>query len=518
MLLADLVDASRRVREQPGRLAKIDVLADLLRRAGEDAGLAVLYLSGVVRPQRLGVRGAAIAAALQGTPPANAPTLTLAEVDAHLHRIGAVEGQRAGAERIRLLRALFARASADEQDFLARLLVGELRQGAVEGLMLEAVARAAQVDADAVRRAAMVTGDSALAAAAALTGGVAALAGFGIRLFCPVRPMLAGAAEDPVAALAELGEAAFEYKLDGARVQVHKGGDEVRVFSRRLNDVTASVPEIVEAARTLTVDDAILDGEALAFRPDGTPQPFQITMRRFGRTLDVQTQRAALPLRPFFFDCLRLDGCDLTLSPTHERAAALAAIVPSALLVPRTVTAVPAIAECFLNDALDAGHEGVMAKALDGPYAAGARGSGWLKIKRATTLDLVVLAAEWGHGRRRGFLSNLHLGARDAEVGGFVMLGKTFKGMTDEMLRWQTQRLSDLAIARDAFVVYVRPELVVEVAFNDIQASSRYPGGLALRFARLKSYRPDKRPEDADTIATVRALFARQADRSTAAV
>jgi DNA ligase-1 len=323
--------------------------------------------------------------------------------------------------------------------------------------------------------------------------------------------MLADAAEDTAEALAELGEAAFEFKLDGARVQVHKDGSEVRVFSRRLNDVTSSVPEIVEVIRALPVRDAILDGEALAFRGDGVPQPFQLTMRRFGRKLDVDALRLALPLRTFFFDCLRLDGADMTLSPACERAAALTATLPGSLLIARMVTAVPSIAAAFFEEALRVGHEGVMAKSLDGIYAAGSRGRSWLKIKQPITLDLVVLAAEWGHGRRRGFLSNLHLGARDGETGGFVMLGKTFKGMTDEMLRWQTERLSQLEVASDAWTVHVRPELVVEVVFNDIQASPQYPGGLALRFARVKRWRPDKRAEDADTIVTVRALWARQA-------
>jgi ATP-dependent DNA ligase I len=328
--------------------------------------------------------------------------------------------------------------------------------------------------------------------------------------------MLAGSVEDTDEALQELGEAAFEFKLDGARVQVHKAAREVRVFSRRLNDVTPSVPDIVETVRALPVADAILDGEALSFRPDGSPQPFQVTMRRFGRKLDVEASRAALPLRSFFFDCLRLDGEDLALAPAHERIAALGTALPSKLIIPRTVTAVPSLARAFLDEALGAGHEGLMAKSLDGIYAAGARGRTWLKIKQATTLDLVVLAAEWGHGRRRGWLSNLHLGARDPVKGGFVMLGKTFKGMTDAMLRWQTERLLQLEIGRDAWTVYVRPELVVEVAFSDIQQSPRYPGRLALRFARLKRYRPDKQAAESDTITTVRSLAQRQTLRQSA--
>jgi DNA ligase-1 len=492
-------------------LAKVDALAACLRGTGTDeVGIAVSWLSGSVRQQRLGVGGAALDKVRRASEPATEPVLTLMQVDAALERIAGASGARSGADRIRFLAELFARATADEQDFLTRLIVSELRQGAVEGLMIDAVAKAAEVALDDVRRAVMVTGDLATVAEAALTGGGAALARFAIELFHPVRPMLAGSAGDTGEALAELGEAAFEFKLDGARVQVHKAGDEVRVFSRRLNDVTGSVPDVVEAVRGLPLRDAILDGEALSFRPDGSPQPFQVTMRRFGRKLDVEASRAALPLRPFFFDCLRLDGEDLTLASAHERTAALAAALPSMLIVPRTVTAVPSLARAFFDEAVGAGHEGLMAKSLDGIYAAGARGRSWLKIKQATTLDLVVLAAEWGHGRRRGWLSNLHLGARDPAAGTFVMLGKTFKGLTDELLEWQTRELLAREIGRDDYTVYVRPELVVEIAFNDLQESPRYPGGLALRFARVKGYRIDKRAGEADTIETVRKIYAGQ--------
>ena len=507
MLLAEIVETSARVGRTSSRSAKVDALAACLRGTGTDeVGIAVSWLSGSVRQARLGVGGAALDKVRRASEPAPELALTLLEVDAALERIAGTSGPRSGGDRIRLLAELFARATAAEQDFLTRLIVGELRQGAVEGLMIDAVAKAAQAGLDDVRRAVMVTGNLAAVAEAALTGGDAALAGFAIELFQPVRPMLAGSAEDTGEALAELGEAAFEFKLDGARVQVHKAGDEVRVFSRRLNDVTGSVPDVVEAVQGLPLRDAILDGEALSFRPDGSPQPFQVTMRRFGRKLDVEAACAALPLRPFFFDCLRLDGEDLTLAPAHERTAALGAALPSVLIIPRTVTAVPSLARAFFDEAVGAGHEGLMAKSLDGIYAAGARGRSWLKIKQAATLDLVVLAAEWGHGRRRGWLSNLHLGARDPENGGFVMLGKTFKGMTDAMLRWQTERLLQLEIGRDAWTVYTRPELVVEVAFADLQQSPRYPGGLALRFARLKRYRPDEQGAESDTIATVRAL------------
>jgi DNA ligase-1 len=376
--------------------------------------------------------------------------------------------------------------------------------------MVEAVAAAAEVPLGEVRRALMVCGNLGEVARAALGEGRAGLEGMSVLLFRPLRPMLAESAADPGEALARLGEAGFEWKLDGARIQVHKEGELVRVFTRHLNEVTESVPEIVAAVGAVAAPSLILDGEALAFGEDGRPAPFQVTMRRFGRKLDVAELRRSIPLRPFFFDCLYEAGSALLERPGAERFAALAGAVPETLIVPRLVTKARDEAEAFFAAALAAGHEGIMAKALDAPYEAGARGGAWLKIKEAVTLDLVVLAAEWGHGRRSGWLSNLHLGARDEATGGFVMLGKTFKGMTDRMLAWQTEELGKLALARDGHVVHVAPRLVVEVAFNDIQASPRYPGGLALRFARVKRYRPDKRAEEADTIATVRAMFERR--------
>src|SRR5207244_5917319 len=332
---------------------------------------------------------------------------------------------------------------------------------------------------------AMLAGDLGAVAHAALTEGGPGLARYRVEVFRPLQPMLAQAADDVLDALTQLGEAAFEYKLDGARIQAHKQGDEVRVFSRQLNDVTVAVPEVVEAARQLTLREAILDGEAIALRPDGRPQPFQVTMRRFGRKLDVERLRAELPLAVFFFDILYADGMALLDEPYARRVAALDAIVPLERRVPRLRTADAREAAAFYERALAAGHEGLMAKALGARYEAGARGAAWLKIKPARTLDLVVLAAEWGHGRRRGRLSNIHLGARDPDTGSFVMLGKTFKGMTDEMLAWQTTKLLELETTRDQSTVYVRPDLVVEVAYNDIQASPQYPGGLALRFARV---------------------------------
>ena len=432
-------------------------------------------------------------------------TLELLEADAAITRIGEAVGRGSQALRRDELDGLFRRATEDEQRFLAALLHGELRQGALEGVMVEAVARAAELPAAEVRRAAMLAGDLAPVAAAALAEGSAGLARFRLTLFRPVQPMLARTAADLDEALGQLGAAAVEWKLDGARLQVHRAGDEVRAYTRNLADVTERVPEVVEAVLALPVDAIVLDGEVIALRADGRPQPFQVTMSRFASRRERDGQ-ASVPLSSFFFDCLHLDGDDLIDRPAGERFAALAGASRRACVVPRIETGDPAEAERFLTDVLDRGHEGVVVKALDAPYEAGRRGAGWVKVKRAHTLDLVVLAAEWGHGRRQGRLSNLHLGARDPATGGFVMLGKTFKGMTDAMLAWQTERLLELETGRDGHAVLVRPELVVEIAFDGVQRSSRYPGGVALRFARVKGYRPDKRPEEADTIDTVRAI------------
>ena len=514
MRLGELAQTSKRVARTSARLEKIDLLAATLRRLSDrEVPVAVAYLSGELPQGRIGIGPAMLEAAFPDASAA-APTLSLLEVDAALDRIASLSGPGSTGKRGRLLRELLARGTREEQEFLARLLLGELRQGALQGVMVEAIARAADVPASAVRRAHMFSGDLPEVAAAALLEGAQALARFSIQLFRPVQPMLAQTVDEIEDALRRLENAALEYKLDGARVQVHRAGGEVRVYTRRLNDVTAAVPELVEGVLALPVRDIILDGEALAFRPDGKPQPFQVTMRRFGRKLDVARMQRELPLSAYYFDVLYLDGASLSDQPTRERLAAIQEALPEELVIPRTVTGDAEEGEAFLQGALAAGHEGIMAKALDAPYEAGRRGQSWLKLKPAHTLDLVVLAAEWGSGRRRGWLSNLHLGARDPATGGFVMLGKTFKGMTDEMLEWQKRRLQELEVARDEWTVHVRPELVVEIAFNDIQTSPTYPGGLALRFARVKRYRPDKRPEQADTIETVRAIHERQVDRS----
>jgi DNA ligase-1 len=507
MLLVDLVATSQRVGATRARSEKVAALADLLRRlAPDEIDAAIAYLSGHLRQGRIGVGGAAVRAAMPGGA-APAPSLTLGEVDAAFASIAAMTGAGSTAERARRLGALLARATADEQDFLVRLVFGELRQGALAGLMAEALAAAAEVPAGEVRRALMLAGEAAPVARALLTEGRPGLGRFRLELFRPLQPMLAQPAGDLGEALERLGEAALEFKLDGARVQVHKAEGDVRVFSRRGNEVTGAVPELVEAVRALPARQLVLDGEVLALRPDGTPHPFQVTMRRFGRKLDVERLRGELPLTPFFFDLLHADGEDLLDRPAGERFAALAVAAPG-LDVPRLVTADAEAADEFFAAALRRGHEGLMAKATAAPYEAGRRGFSWLKVKPAHTLDLVVLAAEWGHGRRQGWLSNLHLGARDPENGGFVMLGKTFKGLTDEMLAWQTRRFQELALGTDGWTVHLRPELVVEVAFGDVQESPHYPGGMALRFARVKRYREDKTAAEADTIDTVRTIFA----------
>src|SRR5215472_11230753 len=458
MLLAAVVDISQRVAATSKRSEKIELISSALKLAApEGVGIVAAYLSGATPQGRIGVGYATLRNA--SGPPAAEASIEIAEIDRTLDSLGKVRGSGSEQRKTELLHSLFAKATTAEQEFLARLLIGELRQGALEGIMLEAIAKASGIGLQRIRRAVMM-----------------------------------------------VGEAAFEYKFDGARVQVHRSGGDVRVFSRALNDVTAAAPEIVEAALRLPARDLILDGEVLSVTPEGRPQPLQVTMRRFGRRLDVERMRADLPLTPVWFDLLYLDGAPLVDEAQARRFAALKELSRPEHLIPNLVTAKAEEAEDFLRQSLDRGHEGVMAKARDSLYAAGARGQGWRKIKKAHTLDLAVLAAEWGHGRRRGWLSNLHLGARDPSTGGYAMLGKTFKGLTDEMLAWQTEQFLKAEIGRDAYTVYVAPRFVAEIAFNDIQISPRYASGLALRFARVKRYRPDKSAADADTMDTVRAL------------
>jgi DNA ligase-1 len=472
----------------------------------EEVAVGVAYLSGILPQGSIGVGWASLRDLPDPAP--GPPTLQLMEVDRSLSRLGGSTGSGSQAARRAELAGLFGQATERERTFLIGLLLGELRQGALGGVMVEAVARATGIPAADIRRAQMLSGDLGQVAAVAMGRGRRGLAQFRLHVLRPILPMLAQTAGDLPDALARIRPASVEWKLDGARLQVHRLGDEVRAFTRNLADVTERAPDVVEAVRALPVESVILDGEAIALRPNGRPYPFQVTMGRFGSRLEVEQHRASRPLSVFFFDCLHLDGEDLIDRPLAERWRAMEDRLPPEIRVRRIVTEDVAEGERFLAEALAGGQEGVMVKALDAPYEAGRRGAGWLKVKKAHTLDLVVLAAEWGHGRRRGWLSNLHLGARDPATGGYVMLGKTFKGMTDEMLRWQTKRFQELETHREGITVFVRPEVVVEVAFDGLQASPRYPAGLALRFARIKGYRPDKRPEDADTIDTVRAIHA----------
>jgi DNA ligase-1 len=505
MLLAEVVETSRRISGTSKRLEKIALLSELLCKLREnEIGIVVAYLSGRMRQGRIGAGYRTIREAV--ATPAEQATLNILDLDRTFQSVAEAEGPGSEARRIGLLHETFARATAIEQQFVTGLIGGELRQGALEGIMLEAVAKASRLPLERVRHAAMVAGDITAVARTLLEKGERGLDEYDVRLFRPVQPMLAQTAEDVEEAIDHLGEAALEYKVDGARVQVHKSGDEVLVFSRALNDVTPAVPEIVEAVRALPARDLILDGEVLSLKPDGHPQPFQITMRRFGRRLDVDSMRAELPLSPFWFDLIYLNGGSLLHESQSRRFAALAELSPAAFVIPHLTTADAVKGREFLESALKRGHEGIMAKAPASEYATGARGRNWLKIKQVHTLDLVILAAEWGSGRRKGWLSNLHLGARDTEKGGFAMLGKTFKGLTDEMLAWQTQELLKLEIGRDGHVVYVEPKLVAEIDFNEIQISLRYVSGLALRFARVKRYRTDKPAAESDTYQTVRKL------------
>jgi DNA ligase-1 len=511
--LLDVVTASTEVGASSARLKKITAIAELLRRVAEEGdaklvAVVVSWLSGGLPQRQIGVGWAA----LRSMPPAaTQASLTVLDVDVRFSEIGAVAGKGSQARRAGLVSGLFGQATDAEQTFLRRLLGGELRQGALLGVMADAVAKAADVPSAAVRRAAMLGGDLTAVAAAALTGGEAALEQFTLKVGRPIGPMLAKTATGVTEALERLcSTAIFEAKMDGARIQIHRSGNDVSIYTRSLDDVTARLPEVVEATLALPVSSMIADAEAIALRPDARPHRFQVTASRFGRSVDIAAASAAQPLSVFVFDLLHLDGADLLDLPTSERIAALDAIVPKAHRVDRLITDSAEAAQDFLDVTLAAGHEGVMAKSLTTPYEAGRRGGGWLKVKPVHTLDLVVLGVEWGSGRRTGKLSNIHLGARDAETGEFVMLGKTFKGMTDAMLEWQTARFLELAGGpTDGYVVKVRPEQVVEIALDGVQTSSRYPGGMALRFARVLRYRDDKSPAEADTIDTVRALYQR---------
>ncbi len=501
MQFAEVAATSVTLAATKGRKAKVATIAALLKQTGPgERALAARWLGGEIG-HKLGV-GYGIVGELRGSvPAATAPELSLIEVDRRVSALVGLAGAGSTLARKEVLGRLLAQMTAVEQGYFAALLIGEIRQGALDALVVDAVALATGLEAKAVRTAYMLAGELGMVAETVLAHGAAGLATFGLTLGRPILPMLAQTADSAEAALAEHAGAplSFEWKLDGFRVQIHKDGDTIRVFSRAMNDVTASVPEVVAAARALAPRCLILDGESLAYREDGRPLPFQDTMAR--KTIGGAPGALTLSV----FDILLVEDETLLSTPAHERFALIARLAP-AHAVPRIITADAAEATAFYDAAVTFGHEGVMAKALAAHYDAGARGAAWMKIKRIHRLDLVVLAAEWGSGRRKGWLSNLHLGARDPATGGYVMLGKTFKGMTDETLAWQTAELLAREVDRDRHIVLVRPELVAELAFNDVLRSSQYPGGLALRHARLVRYRPDKTVAEADTIETVRAL------------
>ncbi|MEU4351385.1 ATP-dependent DNA ligase [Streptomyces sp. NPDC023838] len=509
MLLADVATTSREIAATSSRTKKSALLAALFREtAPDEAPLVVTYLAGRLPQRRTGLGWSTLK---DRPPPAAAPSLTVREVDAALDRIGALAGKGAQGERRRLAGELMAAATEEEQRFLIGLITGEVRQGALDAAAVEGLAEATGAPAAEVRRAVMLGGSLGTVAEALLGGGTEALAAFRLDVGRPVLPMLAHTAKDVDEALDRLGPCAVEEKLDGIRVQVHRDGDEVRVFTRTLDEITVRLPEVVAAARELTAARAILDGEVIALDQDGRPRQFQDIAGRVGSRLDVAGAQGRLPLFPVFFDLLSVDGRDLLDLSVRERGAELVRVAPEPRRVRRVTVEDPddpeqrAAAREFADLTLERGHEGVVVKALDSAYSAGRRGASWLKVKPVHTLDLVVLAAEWGHGRRTGTLSNLHLGARRPD-GSFAMLGKTFKGLTDVLLAWQTERLRELAVAEEPWGVRVRPELVVEIAFDGVQRSSRYPEGVTLRFARVVRYREDKSASEADTVATVKAL------------
>jgi DNA ligase-1 len=497
-LLADVVAASAEVAATSSRSRKIAILAELLRKLEpEEVPIAVGFLSGLPRQGRVGVGYSTVYGV--ECEPSDEPSITIDELDRAIDEIQATTGSGSASERRRVLRELLERATADEADFVRRLLTGELRQGALAGIMIDAIAKAAEVPGEVARRALMLSGDLPRTAEIAMSEGEHGLRGVGFEIFRPILPMLASTAESVTEAVATFERSSVEWKLDGIRIQVHRRDDEVRIYTRNLNEITPSLPGIVAAVRALDVRQAVFDGEAIWMGNDG-PAAFQETVS--------QIDSGAPPegVVTFLFDLLHLDGDDLLDTPLHDRAARLDAVAPQ-LRIPGVLTTSPEEGQRVLDEALRAGHEGAVVKDADSVYSAGRRGKAWRKVKPVRTYDLVVLGAEWGHGRRQGRLSNLHLGARDPRSGEFVMVGKCFKGLTDELLEWQTRELLARERERKGIAVLVRPELVVEIALDGVQASTRYPGGVALRFARVKRYRPDKSPEEADTIDDLRVLL-----------
>ena len=497
-LLIDLVAASRAVAAESARSQKVAILAELLRGLDPtEVPVAAGFLAGVPRQGRVGVGYATVFGI--DVAPAAEPSLTIGDLDRAITDVQEATGPGSAGRRRDILRAVLERATGDEGDFVKRLFTGELRQGALAGLMVDAIAKAASVPGELARRALMLSGDLTRTAEVAMTSGEEGLRAVGFELFTPIFPMLASTAESVGDAIDAFERASVEWKLDGIRIQIHRRGDEVRIYTRNLNDITHALPGLVDVARRLPVQQAVLDGEALWMGEDG-PAAFQDTVSR------IDNEAAPEGITTFLFDVLHVDGEDLLDLPLEQRAARLDALAPE-LRIPSVLTDDPEEGQRVLDEALDAGHEGVVVKDAASPYAAGRRGKAWRKVKPVRTYDLVVLGAEWGHGRRQGWLSNLHLGARDADTGAFVMVGKCFKGLTDELLTWQTKELLARETHREGIAVFARPELVVEIALDGVQSSTRYPGGLALRFARVKRYRPDKRAEEADTIDDLRALL-----------
>lgn len=506
MLLNRLAQTWTALAATRSRLAKRELIAAVLTDAGRaDLEIVVSYLSGSLRQRRTGVGWKSVPVDLT---PASEPSLTVTEVDATFETVAALSGAGSSAARVAAVRELFGRATADEQGFLRGLVFGDLRQGAQDAQVQDGLAAAFGVPVATVRRAAMLMSSTTAAAATLVAGGEAALQAVGLEVGTAVQPMLAASAPDPAAAVLKTGlPVVVDHKLDGIRVQVHRCGDEVRVFTRSLDDITARLPEVVAVARALPHDRLVLDGEVLSLHADGRPEAFQVVASRTMSSVDVPALAQTNPLQVFFFDLLHVDGRDLLDVALGERLEVMRELLPHQISVPREICTTPEEVARVFAEAVAQGYEGVVAKNLDAPYAAGRRDSAWVKVKPRHTFDLVVIAVEWGSGRRTGLLSNLHLGARDPETGGFVMLGKTFKGLTDELLAWQTAHFLALEVRRTAHTVYVQPTTVVEIAIDGLQASTRYPGGVALRFARVVRYREDKSAAEADTLETVRGGF-----------